>query len=200
MRRTPIFNNASSIVKKEVMNRVMFDDSATNLEDFLWAKEVLSLGYWIRYTDKAEVYHHHGIHQHPKETPSSRVVGGINTLRANNIFEVDNPDWLDARNHKFLVITRDGTSPSVGSDTVKVSLDDFRDDADISTIYERFGLDRFEIDYLVIAESLAEPEVEAIRSFVADNTEDCHLVGDWRLSAIQSIVRQSNLFVTTPIV
>ena len=57
------FHNANSIIKKEVWERIKFDNEVKNIEDRIWAQKVLSLKFKIKYTPKAAVYHYHGIHQ-----------------------------------------------------------------------------------------------------------------------------------------
>jgi rhamnosyltransferase len=57
------FHNANSIVRRELWEKTPFDNSTTNIEDRLWAQEMLNLGYKLMYEPKASVYHYHGIHQ-----------------------------------------------------------------------------------------------------------------------------------------
>ncbi|HCT86555.1 MAG TPA: glycosyl transferase family 2 [Candidatus Margulisbacteria bacterium] len=57
------FHNANSLVRKSVVETIPFDDTATNIEDRLWGKEIINHGYKIVYEPQASVYHHHGIHQ-----------------------------------------------------------------------------------------------------------------------------------------
>ena len=57
------FHNANSIIKKEIWNKFPFDNDIKNIEDRIWAKDVLSNGYKLKYTPKGAVYHYHGIHQ-----------------------------------------------------------------------------------------------------------------------------------------
>ena len=57
------FHNANSIIKKEVWKKFKFDNDIRNIEDRIWAKEVLKNGYKIKYTPRGAVYHYHGIHQ-----------------------------------------------------------------------------------------------------------------------------------------
>ena len=57
------FHNANSIVRKELWKKIPFDNNTTNIEDRLWAQEMLNIGYKLMYEPKASVYHYHGIHQ-----------------------------------------------------------------------------------------------------------------------------------------
>ena len=57
------FHNANSIIRRNILKKFPFNNSVTNVEDRLWAKQVLSKGYNIIYEPTASVYHYHGIHQ-----------------------------------------------------------------------------------------------------------------------------------------
>lgn len=57
------FHNANSVIRRDIWERVPFDSETTNIEDRIWAKEVISAGYCLVYEPDAAVYHHHGIHQ-----------------------------------------------------------------------------------------------------------------------------------------
>lgn len=63
-RKDSFFHNANSIIRRNLWERFPFDESATNIEDRLWAKRVQRAGYTIVYEPEARVYHHHGIHQY----------------------------------------------------------------------------------------------------------------------------------------
>lgn len=68
------FHNANSIVDRQVWERFPFDEQATNIEDRIWAKQVLDAGYRILYEPRASVYHYHGIHQDGNDTRCESVV------------------------------------------------------------------------------------------------------------------------------
>jgi rhamnosyltransferase len=57
------FHNANSMLRREVWEKIPFDDAVTNIEDRVWGKAVISAGYHIVYDPEAAVYHHHGLHQ-----------------------------------------------------------------------------------------------------------------------------------------
>ena len=62
------FHNANSAIPRSVWEEVPFDEDVTNIEDRVWAKEVLGRGYKIIYEPLASVYHYHGInHNHDEE-------------------------------------------------------------------------------------------------------------------------------------
>ncbi|NQV89883.1 glycosyltransferase family 2 protein [Candidatus Uhrbacteria bacterium] len=58
------FHNANSIIQRSRWEAHPFDETASNIEDRLWAKVQQEDGYAIAYEPEARVYHHHGIHQH----------------------------------------------------------------------------------------------------------------------------------------
>jgi glycosyltransferase involved in cell wall biosynthesis len=59
-----MFHNANSLIKRSIWNKIKFDKNVSNIEDRIWAKKTLSRGYKVYYSSKAEVFHHHGLHQH----------------------------------------------------------------------------------------------------------------------------------------
>lgn len=68
------FHNANSMIRRSVWTKAPFDESVTNIEDRVWAKQVLGMGYKIIYEPKASVYHHHGIHQNGNVKRCANVV------------------------------------------------------------------------------------------------------------------------------
>jgi glycosyltransferase involved in cell wall biosynthesis len=74
--KDPFFHNANSMIKREIWEKIPFSETTTNIEDRLWAKEVLEQGYQIIYEPQASVYHYHGINQ------------GRNVERAKNVVRI----------------------------------------------------------------------------------------------------------------
>jgi len=68
------FHNANSMIHREVWEQFPFDEEVTNIEDQIWANEVLSEGYKIIYEPAAAVYHHHGINQGNDQERTQNVV------------------------------------------------------------------------------------------------------------------------------
>lgn len=62
-KRDPLFHNANSIIRRSIWEQIPFDEKVTNIEDRVWGKKVIDLGYILIYEPEAEVYHYHGIHQ-----------------------------------------------------------------------------------------------------------------------------------------
>jgi rhamnosyltransferase len=53
------FNNASSMIRKDIWNYVPFDEKIEAWEDIKWSKEVQSMNYIIVYEPETAVYHYH---------------------------------------------------------------------------------------------------------------------------------------------
>ncbi len=75
-KRDFFFHNANSMIRRNVWERFPFDEHVSNIEDRVWAKQVLDAGYEIIYEPEASVYHYHGINQ------------GINKERAKGVIRV----------------------------------------------------------------------------------------------------------------
>ena len=72
--KDPFFHNANSMLRRDLWEAVPFDDSATNIEDRIWGKEMIGRGYKIVYEPSASVYHYHGIHQGGNKTRTRGVM------------------------------------------------------------------------------------------------------------------------------
>lgn len=57
------FHNANSMIRRDVWDRFSFDEEVTNIEDRVWGKKVISMGYQLQYDPEAAVFHHHGLNQ-----------------------------------------------------------------------------------------------------------------------------------------
>jgi CMP-N-acetylneuraminic acid synthetase len=75
------FHNANSMIRRSMWDQHPFDEQATNIEDRLWAKEILACGYCIVYEPEASVYHWHGIHQNQDENRCQGVVRILELLQ-----------------------------------------------------------------------------------------------------------------------
>lgn len=86
------FHNANSIVLREWLVKYPYSDSATNVEDRIWANEMIKLGKKIVYTPEAEVYHHHGINH------------GNNEIRLGNVTSLIEPLYKSHSNERVLAL------------------------------------------------------------------------------------------------
>ncbi|HET6460175.1 MAG TPA: glycosyltransferase [Syntrophales bacterium] len=74
------FHNANSMIHRAVWEKIPFDEKTTNIEDRLWAKEVLKRGFRIIYEPEASVFHYHGIHQNQDRERCTNVVRILENL------------------------------------------------------------------------------------------------------------------------
>lgn len=80
-RKDCFFHNSNSVVRRDLWEQVPFSETATNIEDRIWAKEMLARGYYLIYEPEASVYHWHGIHQNDNAERRRNVVGLIESLK-----------------------------------------------------------------------------------------------------------------------
>tara|TARA_B100000700_G_C15024658_1_gene847530 strand:- start:963 stop:2315 length:1353 start_codon:yes stop_codon:yes gene_type:complete len=74
------FHNANSAFRKEIWNKIPFDEKVTNIEDRIWGENVISKGYKIIYEPSASVYHFHGVHQNLNVKRAKSVVKILESL------------------------------------------------------------------------------------------------------------------------
>ena len=74
------FHNANSIVRREYLLSFPYNDTVTNVEDRIWAKDVIDRGHKIAYTPEALVYHHHGLNHDNDELRLQKVTSLIEPL------------------------------------------------------------------------------------------------------------------------
>lgn len=132
-RKDPFFHNANSMIPRKIWDQYPFDEQTTNIEDRLWAKEVLSAGYHLIYEPDAPVYHHHGIYQNRNEErlrnvlriigvdPEDSVNSSVNPFHEQNLMigviipirEEENLDYHIQCRLLDLTIQEARSSPSV---------------------------------------------------------------------------------------
>jgi len=78
--KDPFFHNANSMIRRDIWQDIPFSETTTNIEDRLWAKEVLDRGYKIIYEPRASVYHYHGINQGRNIERAKNVVRILETI------------------------------------------------------------------------------------------------------------------------
>lgn len=71
------FHNANSLIRREVWARYPFDEEVGNIEDRVWAKQVIDAGYVLVYEPDAAAYHYHGIYQNNDE---QRMEGAVRVM------------------------------------------------------------------------------------------------------------------------
>lgn len=80
------FHNANSMIRREIWEKVPFDEDLPGVEDRDWAKRVLELGYKIVYEPAACVYHFHGINHKQDEARAARVVRVIELIKNGRVW------------------------------------------------------------------------------------------------------------------
>lgn len=75
------FHNANSMIRRDLWEEVPFDENTTNIEDRIWAQNMLHKGYKIVYEPEASVYHYHGIHQNGDIERCRNVVRIMESLK-----------------------------------------------------------------------------------------------------------------------
>jgi len=80
-RKDSFFHNANSMLRRDLWEKYPFDENTTNIEDRIWAAQVLKDGYKIVYEPEASVYHYHGIHQNRNEERCFNVVRIMEELK-----------------------------------------------------------------------------------------------------------------------
>jgi len=85
------FHNANSMIRRDIWDKIPFDEVLTNIEDRAWAKNVLEKGYKIIYEPEASVYHYHGIHQNQNKKRCDGVVKILESLDLinNHVLDID---------------------------------------------------------------------------------------------------------------
>lgn len=89
------FHNANSLIKREVWERIPFDEKLTNIEDRVWGKAVIDAGYNLVYEPEASVYHWHGIYQNGNQERCRNVVKILETLQTDNTHGALDLDQLE---------------------------------------------------------------------------------------------------------
>jgi glycosyltransferase involved in cell wall biosynthesis len=79
-RKDYFFHNGNSMVRRDVWQRLPFDEELQGVEDRDWARAVLARGYSLVYTPHARVHHYHGIHHGHDARRAERVVQVIDLI------------------------------------------------------------------------------------------------------------------------
>ena len=79
-KKDSFFHNANSLIKKQIWKTLPFDEKTTNIEDRMWAQEIIKQKFFLIYEPKASVFHHHGIHH---ENEKKRLDSTVNIIEKN---------------------------------------------------------------------------------------------------------------------
>ena len=93
------FHNANSAIRASLLKKYPFSNKATNIEDRLWAKQILDLNknLQIIYEPKAAVFHHHGLHQSNNKKRLDGVIKIMKNIENENLY----PDEFLMNNQKI---------------------------------------------------------------------------------------------------
>ena len=74
------FHNANSILRRDLWEKVPFDENVTNIEDRIWAEKMIQKGYKLVYETESSVYHYLGIHHSGDKNRCANVVRILESL------------------------------------------------------------------------------------------------------------------------
>jgi rhamnosyltransferase len=130
------FHNANSMFPRSIWEKFPFSETATNIEDRIWGKEVLQAGFQIIYEPDAQVYHHHGLHQHGKSSDRAKGIATIlDNIEAEGIGDL--PKSLKPEFANFAAVLPVTGEPKVksGIDFLQRSIDYLKNSKYIDNIY-----------------------------------------------------------------
>ena len=130
------FHNANSMLRREVWEKIPFDDAVTNIEDRVWGKAVISAGYHIVYDPEAAVYHHHGLHQGNAPRRARGVVSIIEQIDQDLVSDL--PSALRPENANIVAVLPIQGEVIVGTkvyDLLVKLVDELKRSAYVNTIY-----------------------------------------------------------------
>jgi glycosyltransferase involved in cell wall biosynthesis len=88
--RDVFFHNANSMIKLETLVEFPFDEEVTNVEDRVWAKQMIERGFALYYASKASVFHWHGINHESDPVRADKVV---KVLEEREIYSIVEPNF-----------------------------------------------------------------------------------------------------------
>lgn len=93
------FHNANSAIRASLLRKYPFSEKATNIEDRIWAKQILDLNknFQIIYEPRAAVFHHHGLHQSNNKKRLDGVIKIMKNIENENLY----PDEFLVNNQKI---------------------------------------------------------------------------------------------------
>ena len=94
----PFFHNANSAILRKYWKKIKFNETVTNIEDRLWAKEIQSKKYKLFYNANAAVYHHHGIHHSLDKNRSNSTFKVLDKI---DKFSKKRPFFYNLKNRKI---------------------------------------------------------------------------------------------------
>ena len=96
------FHNANSAILKSMYIKFPFDLRVKNMEDRIWAKQVIDSNYNLCYEPKAGVYHYHGLHHKNNFNRLKGVSTIINSVDKEELNYL--PDFMKPKNLKLITV------------------------------------------------------------------------------------------------
>ncbi|MDD4910376.1 MAG: glycosyltransferase family 2 protein [Candidatus Omnitrophica bacterium] len=90
-----LFHNANSMIRRDIWHEAPFDEGITNIEDRVWAQNILQKGFKVIYEPEASVYHYHGIHQNGDAERCTNVVRVLKSLHSDYTYKSIDVDKLN---------------------------------------------------------------------------------------------------------
>ena len=59
--KEPFFHNANSMIRKDLWEKIKFDENTHHIEDRIWSQKQINKGYKLVYEPKSSVFHYHGV-------------------------------------------------------------------------------------------------------------------------------------------
>jgi hypothetical protein len=78
------------MIKLETLVEFPFDEEVTNVEDRVWAKQMIERGFALYYASKASVFHWHGINHESDPVRADKVV---KVLEEREIYSIVEPNF-----------------------------------------------------------------------------------------------------------
>lgn len=131
------FHNANSMVDKEIWEQYPFNEEVTNIEDQIWASEVINAGYKLVYDPEAAVFHYHGINQ---SNDPERTKSVVRTMENNLIEEQEHlaekyeQDLLIPESLDIAAVLPLRQQSDAGVDSNKMLIQETLDDLHASTL------------------------------------------------------------------
>ncbi|MBF0110133.1 MAG: glycosyltransferase [Magnetococcales bacterium] len=129
------FHNANSMLRRDLWERVPFDETLTNIEDRVWGKAMIEAGYRLVYEPDAAVYHHHGLHQGNDPRRARGVVSIIASVDREGAGSLPE-SLLPERCHIAAIAPLRGPAPVVaGVDLLERLLDEFQQSKYLKSVH-----------------------------------------------------------------
>jgi len=82
--KDPFFHNANSMIRKDLWNKLNFDEKTPHIEDRIWAQKMINKGLKIVYEPKSSVFHYHGVSHSHNPIRTNRIGKILTNTKFNN--------------------------------------------------------------------------------------------------------------------